>query len=113
MIGKDVHAYASQEIVCRFQPWGPNNEEQTQEFVKQIITDANKVPRTRFVYAVVESANEKMIGAGEFNIRSSANRSGEIAYIVHPDYWNKGIGTEVANLLVTFGFTEHLMHRIF
>lgn len=30
-----VHAYASMEIVCRFQPWGPNNEEQTQVFVPQ------------------------------------------------------------------------------
>jgi [ribosomal protein S5]-alanine N-acetyltransferase len=81
----DVHAYASQEIVSRFQPWGPNNEEQSQAFVKQIIEDSKKAPRTRFVFAIVERSTEKMIGAGEFNIRSYTNKSGKIAYIVHPD----------------------------
>lgn len=38
----DVHKYASQDIVCRFQPWGPNNEDQTQAFVNQIIIDSKK-----------------------------------------------------------------------
>ncbi|CAG7637068.1 GNAT family N-acetyltransferase [Paenibacillus allorhizosphaerae] len=109
----DVHAYASQEIVCRFQPWGPNNEEQTQAFVKQIIDDANKASRTRFVFAIVELGSEKLIGAGEINIRSASNRSGEIAYIVHPDYWGKGIATEAVGLLVKYGFSEFRLHRIY
>jgi ribosomal-protein-alanine N-acetyltransferase len=109
----DVQAYASQEIVCRFQPWGPNNEEQSQAYVNQIIDDSKKVPRTRFVFAIVERSTEKMIGAGEFNIRSYTDKSGEIAYIVHHDYWGKGIATEVANLLVNFGFNEHHLHRIY
>lgn len=109
----DLHAYASQEIVCRFQPWGPNNEEQTQTFVNQVIEDSKKVPRTRFVFAIVEQNTEKMIGAGEFNIRSSTNKSGEIAYIVHPDYWGKGIATEVAELLLKFSFNEFHLHRIY
>ncbi|WP_079909580.1 GNAT family N-acetyltransferase [Paenibacillus sp. 32352] len=109
----DVHKYASQDIVCRFQPWGPNNEEQTQAFVNQIIVDSKKIPRTRFVFAIIEQNTEVMIGAGEFNIRSATNKGGEIAYIVHPDYWGKGIATEVAKLLVDFGFKEFQLHRIY
>ncbi|RXZ79530.1 N-acetyltransferase [Paenibacillaceae bacterium] len=109
----DVHAYASKEIVCRFQPWGPNTEEQSQAFVQQIIDDSQRIPRKRFVFAIVEQSSENMIGAGEFNIRSATNRSGEIAYIVHPDYWGKGIATEVAGLLVNFGFIECKLHRIY
>jgi RimJ/RimL family protein N-acetyltransferase len=109
---KDVHKYASQEIVCRFQPWGPNNEEQTQAFVNQILIDAKKTPRTRFVFAVIEQSTGHMIGAGEFNIRSATNQSGEIAYIINPDYWGKGIATEVAKLLLKFGFKLRI-HRIY
>ncbi|GAA3412269.1 GNAT family protein [Paenibacillus hodogayensis] len=32
---------------------------------------------------------------------------------MHPDYWGKGIATEVANLLVNFGFKELHLHRIY
>lgn len=109
----DVQKYASQEIVCRFQPWGPNNEEQTHAFVNQILEDSHKIPRTRFVFAIIEQSSKNMIGAGEFTIRSRTNKSGEIAYIVHPDYWGNGIATEVAKLLVNFGFKEFHLHRIY
>ena len=106
-----VHKYASQEIVCRYQPWGPNTEEESQYFVNQVIKDSRQEPRERFVFAIVYK--EKMIGAGEFNIRDHTNRVGEIAYIVNPDYWGKGIATEVANLLVEFGIEDLKLHRIY
>jgi ribosomal-protein-alanine N-acetyltransferase len=109
----DVHAYASQEVVYRFQPWGPNTEEQTQAFVKQILEDSHRVPRTRFVLAIVEQKTERIIGAGEINIRNFTNKSGEIGYIIHPDYWGKGFATDVANLLLEFGFGEFHLHRIY
>ncbi|MEG0476039.1 MAG: GNAT family N-acetyltransferase, partial [Carnobacterium sp.] len=90
----DVHKYASQEIVCQYQPWGPNSEEESQKFVTEVLIDSKQEPRKRFVFAIIYK--EKMIGAGEFNIRDFINRAGEIAYIVNPDYWGKGIATEVA-----------------
>ncbi|KRF03407.1 acetyltransferase [Paenibacillus sp. Soil766] len=109
----DVHAYASQEIVCRFQPWGPNSEDQSEAFVNQILADTNETNRTRYVFAIVEKSTEKMIGAGEFNIRCFTHKNGEIGYIVHPNYWGKGIATEVAKLLVNFGFKKFQLHRIY
>ena len=63
----DVHKYASLEIVCQYQTWGPNTEEDTQNFVDQVINDAAQYPRTRFAFAIVYQEN--VIGAGEFNIR--------------------------------------------
>lgn len=107
----DVHKYASQDIVCRYQPWGPNTEEESKEFVDQVVEDSTKEPRTRFVFAILYK--EKLIGAGEFNIRDFTNKAGEIGYILHPDYWRKGIATEVASLLIDFGFRELCLHRIF
>jgi [ribosomal protein S5]-alanine N-acetyltransferase len=109
----DVHKYASQEIVCQYQPWGPNSEKESQEFVKQVLIDATKKTRTRYVFAVINKKDERMIGAGEFNIRSFNNKIGEIAYIVNPDYWGNGIATEVAELLIEFGFSEFSLHRIY
>lgn len=109
----DVHAYASQEIVCQYQPWGPNSEQDSREYVEEIIANGNVNPRSRFAFAVVEMQTEKMIGVGEFTIRDFSNKVGEIAYIVNPDHWGKGFATEVAKLLINFGFSEFGMHRIF
>ncbi len=54
-----------------------------------------------------------MVGAGELNIRDFTNRNGEISYIVNPDYWGQGIATDVAKLLIDFGFKELKLHRIY
>lgn len=109
----DVHEYASKEIVCQYQPWGPNNEQESKDFVNQVMKDTKSTERTRFVYSIVDKESGKMIGAGEFNIRDSQNRSGEIGYILNPSFWGKGIATEVAELLIKFGFTQLKLHRIF
>lgn len=110
---RGVHNYASQSIVCQYQPWGPNTEDESKCFVKQIIEDAKIVPRSRFVFAVFDKGNNEMIGAGEFNLRDASNKAGEIGYIIHPDYWGKGIATEVAQLLIELGFNEFNLHRIY
>ena len=109
----DVHEYASIEKVSVHQPWGPNSLEESQEFVRQTIADANAIPRTRFVFAIVATANDKMIGAGEMNIRDFANKTGELGYIVNPNYWGRGIATEVARLVIQFGFEKLNLHRIY
>eukprot|EP00130_Batrachochytrium_dendrobatidis_P008407 XP_006683282.1 hypothetical protein BATDEDRAFT_28827 [Batrachochytrium dendrobatidis JAM81] len=108
---KDVHKYASQDIVCQYQPWGPNAEEDSKDFVNQVIKDSTQEPRKRYVFAIIY--NESMVGAGEFNIRDFTNKVGEVAYIVNPNYWGKGIATEVATLLINFGLEQLKLHRIY
>lgn len=53
----DVHEYASQEIVCKYQLWGPNTELESQDFVKDVIRNSKQNPRTRFTFVIV--FNEK------------------------------------------------------
>ncbi|MED1569735.1 GNAT family protein [Bacillus paramycoides] len=108
----DVHMYASQPIVCQHQPWGPNSEEESKDFVEQVLLDAKKEPRSRFTFAVVERKKGRMIGAGEINIRDFKNREGEIGYIINPNYWRMGFATEVSQILIRIGFEELNLHRI-
>lgn len=110
---ESVHEYASKYGVSIYQTWGPNSPEQTKAFVKEIITASEELPRKRFAFAVVLKENSKMIGTGELNIRSQLNKNGEISYIINPNYQGQGIGTEVALLLLEFGFLELNLHRIF
>ncbi|MBS4218094.1 GNAT family N-acetyltransferase [Bacillus sp. FJAT-49711] len=109
----DIHTYASQPEVSRFQPWGPNTEEDTKTFVNQILIEAKMKPRTRYVYAIIEKNTNRLIGSCELILRDMRNRSGVIAYIINPAYWGKGYATDAAKLLIKFGFNEFKLHRIF
>lgn len=61
---EDVLKYASLEIVCQYQPWGPNTEEETQAFVKQVLLDAKKENRSRYVFSVFEKENRSILVLG-------------------------------------------------
>ncbi|WP_456273312.1 GNAT family N-acetyltransferase [Bacillus sp. AK031] len=108
-----VHNYASQDIVSKYQVWEPNSKEDSKEFVNQILIDKSKSPRTRYVYAIILKETDEMIGAGESNVRDSLNKSGDVAYIINPKYWGKGLATDVAKILIRFGFEDLNLHRIF
>ena len=108
-----VHKYASLEHVSRNQPWGPNTIEETKAFVTEALADSKKTPRTRYIFAIVLKEQYELIGAVEITIRSAANKSGEIGYIVNPDHWSRGIATEAASIMIGFGFEELEFHRIY
>lgn len=107
----DVHKYASQEIVCRYQTWGPNTEEDSKEFIQDALDEARQTPRERYVFAIIYQ--ETLIGSVEIMIRDFTNKVGEIGYIVNPDYWGKGVATQSAKLVITFGFDTLKLHRIY
>ncbi|WKA54614.1 GNAT family N-acetyltransferase [Planococcus shixiaomingii] len=109
----DIHEYASQAAVSQYQPWGPNLPQESQVYVNDVLTDAKKNPRTRFVFAVVLKETGKVIGAGEINVRDAANKGGEIGYIINPAFWGQGFATETAKLLLQYGFSELNLHRIY
>lgn len=109
----DVHKYASQEKVCVYQTWGPNSKTESEDYVKQIIFDANQEVRSRFAFAVILKESGNMIGSGEVNIRDFNNQVGEVGYIINPEYWGLGYATETAKILIDFGISQLDLHRIF
>ena len=109
----DIHSYASKEEVCKYQPWGPNSFEDTKAYLEEVLAETKKETRNRYVFAVIDKENCKMIGAGELFHLDLSNKSGEIGYIINPDFWGKGIATQVANILIDYGFNELKLNRIY
>ncbi|SFG16985.1 Protein N-acetyltransferase, RimJ/RimL family [Halobacillus alkaliphilus] len=110
---RTVHSYASIPSVSQYQPWGPNTEEQSKGYVNQIIREALHQSRTRYAFGVLDRENHQFLGVGELNIRSKVNKQGELSYIVHPDFSGKGLATELAGMLIEYGFDKHHLHRIY
>jgi [ribosomal protein S5]-alanine N-acetyltransferase len=83
-----VHAWASQERVCRYQAWGPNTVEQTRNFVQDAAHAWTSIPRTRLVYTI--TLHGSVVGNCDLNLRGQGH--GEISYVLQPRLLGKGTG---------------------
>jgi ribosomal-protein-alanine N-acetyltransferase len=106
-----VHEWAATEASCRFQTWGPNQPEDTQQFVADALVAWAQDPIHRFVWAA-EAHGPGLVGLGELTVQSDLHRRGEIGYGVHLDWWGQGYGEAIARALLQRGFDELGLHRI-
>jgi RimJ/RimL family protein N-acetyltransferase len=106
-----VHSWARLDEACRFQPWGPNTEDETRDFVKGAVEAWSTTPQQRFAYSA--RCGGDVVGAGELHVRSRPHGQGEISYVVHPRVWGRGIGTGIGRQLLARGFEELGLHRIY
>ncbi|KUL31982.1 acetyltransferase [Actinoplanes awajinensis subsp. mycoplanecinus] len=104
-----VHEWARRPEVCVYQAWGPNTPDETREFARVAAQAWDERPQQRFPYAIVRDG--RTVGNVELFLRSEG--VGEIGYLVHPEFWGRGVATSAARELLTLGFTEHGLHRIF
>jgi len=100
-----VHEWACRPESCRYQVWGPNTYEQTEEYVRAAIA----APPGRQVFGVL--VDGLVVGSAELKLHGVS--TGEIAYAVHPRVWGRGIATAAARELLRMGFSDHGRHRMF
>lgn len=105
-----VQGWATDPEVCRFMTWGPNTDEDTRAFLAFAATERRREPRVTFELGVEHEG--RLVGAGGLRIRSEANRSGDLGYVLRRDRWGLGWGTEVARALLRFGHEQLGLHRI-
>jgi RimJ/RimL family protein N-acetyltransferase len=100
-----VHSWASLPESCRYQGWGPNTIEETRAFVERALAAGPD----RLIFAILVAG--EVVGTAE--LRLAGPTTGELAYLVHPRHWGRGIATAAALALLRMGFGEHRRHRIF
>lgn len=106
-----LHEYASEEDVCKFQPWGPNTEEDSRFFISQAIRDRERRHRSRFVFAIVLKGSDSIIGNIEMNI-TDWDGVGEIGFVIHHEHWGKGFATQAVELMMKHSFEKCELHRL-
>jgi len=105
-----VHEWASTDVACRYQPWGPNTERETREFVDQAVASWLVQPQERFVWIAERSG--MVVGLGELKLRSRRWGQADISYAVDTRHWGQGLGTAIATELLTHAFQSLDLHRV-
>ena len=107
----DMYAYAKDPAVTEFLTWYPHASE---EETRQYLTYVGQRYRTGDFYdwSVVDRESGHMIGTCGFTSFNCPADSGEIGYVLNPDYRGRGLATEAVRRVLAFGFEELSLHRI-
>ncbi len=108
----DILDYQSDPLYLRYYDWTDRTPEAVQDFVAMFVAQQQEQPRIKFQLAVVLQSNRQLIGTCGIRMKSTEAREGDIGYELSPRHWREGYATEAARAIVTFGFTELKLHRI-
>jgi RimJ/RimL family protein N-acetyltransferase len=89
---------------------GSKGIEESEAFIAECITLAEKDNCLDFEFAVVLKETGNVIGSVQIICRNEYEAS--LGYLFLPEYWNKGYGTESVKTLIAFGFSKLGLHRI-
>lgn len=95
-----VHEYASDPENVKYMVWGPNSEEQTREFLRDVARRREEHPRFVISLAVCLKEDGKLIGGCSLEYESQAPGEAQLGYVLNKQYWGKGYGPEAASALV-------------
>jgi ribosomal-protein-alanine N-acetyltransferase len=63
-------------------------------------------PASPIRFVIVDHETDNLVGTIGFHTISPVNRTAEIAYDLHPQYWGRGIATLCCRAMVNWGFAQ-------
>jgi RimJ/RimL family protein N-acetyltransferase len=103
---QDLFDYLSTPEVYRYEPGEPIT-------IKQAYTISADMSNNEHFWAVELKSEKKVIGQQYFSQQEPKHLlTWELGYILNPHYQQQGYGSEAAQALVEYGFTELGAHRI-
>ena len=76
------------------------------------VAQARKRPRLQFQLAIAGPSGELMGSCG-IRITSSLERQGSFGCELGPNYWKQGYAQEAGHAMLSFGFGELKLHRVY
>lgn len=96
----------------RFNPWSYRTELDVRSFIRMFMDWSRERPRRKYQVAIVLKENNQMIGNCGLRMNHAHAQMGEIGYELDRRYWGHGYATEAASAMLTLGFEQLHLHRI-
>ena len=107
-----VLTYQSDPLYLRYYPWTHRTEQDVREFVQKFLAQREEEPRMKFQLALTLAQDGQLIGNCGIRMKTPAAREADIGYELDPRHWGRGYATEAASKLLSFGFRDLRLHRI-
>lgn len=96
----------------RFYPDYDDSDAFVRDLVSTFVAGQSETPRYRFQLAVTLREDGRFIGNCGIRVNNPPLLEANIGYEINPAYWGQGLATESATAILTFGFEELGMHRV-
>ncbi len=108
---EDMYSYACRADVTEYLLWSEHpSVGYTADYLRYL---QNRYSLGDFYdWAIIDAESRRMIGTCGFTKIDLQNNSGEIGYVLNPDFWGRGLATEAAACVLEFGFERLGLHRI-
>ncbi|MEU7564215.1 GNAT family N-acetyltransferase [Streptomyces eurythermus] len=90
----------------------PRSREQVGQIIARSIAGATERPRREFSLAVIERKSSALVGFGRLALDPHQQRGATMGFALRPEAWGAGYGVEMVRLLLSVGFDELNLHRI-
>ena len=107
-----VHHWTGDPGVVTFVPLGPLDRARTVDYVAQLVTQAQRVPRLGYTLVIERRDGSRALGTVSVEIDSFEHRRAELGYILRRDAWGQGFATEAALLARDLAFDHLGVHRL-
>ncbi|TVP96802.1 MAG: N-acetyltransferase [Acholeplasmatales bacterium] len=106
---KAVFEYARRKEVGPSAGWNPHvTIKETETFIQYALTKQKRSQPG--VWVICEKQRDRAIGSIE--VHSYEGYKGEIGFVLHPDYWNRGYITEAAEAVMVYAFERMKLKRL-
>lgn len=107
---KDMFKWASDEEVSKYMTWAAHKSiEETKIFVKSMVESYDRNP---YNWIIVWNETGAPIGSIGSTQQDAGNKSCDIGYCLHRDFWHRGIMTEALTAALSFLMYEEGFERI-
>lgn len=109
---KAVYAYQVNPHFSKYYDWTNRTENEVRQRILAIIARQQLQPRLDFDLALVSKESGRIAGSCYLHITDPALREANIGYELDHQDWGKGYATEASRRMLSYGFEELGMHRI-
>ena len=107
-----VHAFDSDPEMKRYRGGGKTTKEDTHAFIQRTQHWLRQELRPTYAFAVVLKEQAELIGVVCLTITQRELREAELWYRLSRKFWSQGYMTEAAQAMLSFGFIDLQLHRI-
>lgn len=90
----------------------PDSIEETQSVIEPWVLENESSSPRNYTFAIDNKTDNRFLGLLGLKLGMEKYKRAEVWYKIHPDYWNRGIATEVLARIIDYGFSELKLHRI-
>jgi [ribosomal protein S5]-alanine N-acetyltransferase len=107
-----VHAYQNDPRYLRYYAWTERTPEAVRDFIQMFLDHQQSEPRLKFQLVIELKGSGQLIGNCGIRMEEAGALEADIGYELDPRHWGHGYATEAARAMLSLGFNQFGLHRI-